>query len=261
MRVCRNYEIGFWGISANTYSWPNATVRLTPSVMRRSLKSHPWTPGSNEEGAFGARAGCRYARCKAQQAVGGVGRWFEACILADALQGGGAWYLVGCSRRPAHRLRGACERSGWSQRHPVSHQHKPPAFAVHLFHHVVCGSPSIRPARAQWPCEPGQSWPRVLRRSGADRLERQRGGLGSSSRDCTSNGGLAHCHNGSSILLEEISRTVTSYTHPEQRSGGTGPPMITIHLQALVHALRDAKVLVNGSLPKAAVVARDDIDR
>ena len=73
------------------------------------------------------------------------------------------------------------------------------------------------------------------------------------------NGSFAHGHNGGSVLIEEIAKTVVSFTHPAQRSGKTGPPTITPALQALVRAIRDAEVLVNGIVPKGAVVDRDDI--
>lgn len=75
----------------------------------------------------------------------------------------------------------------------------------------------------------------------------------------TNNGGLAHCHNGGAGLVDEVAKSVTSYSLAIQRHGKRGPPMITPAFQAMVRAMRDAEILIYGSVQLNAVVDRDDI--
>lgn len=74
------------------------------------------------------------------------------------------------------------------------------------------------------------------------------------------NGGFIHGHNGNSTLMTLLaSNSAVPPPHQRQRFGVNSPATVTAAFLALVRASRDAEVLVYGTIPKGAVVARDNI--
>ncbi len=74
------------------------------------------------------------------------------------------------------------------------------------------------------------------------------------------NGSLVHDHNGDAGLLPLLVAGLASPAPPVQgRFGKTLPLRLAHELQVLVNALRDAEVLVEGSLPSVVVTGRDDV--
>lgn len=71
------------------------------------------------------------------------------------------------------------------------------------------------------------------------------------------NGQYAHGHNGGFLALSEIAQTALGpggYTPTQHVGGGTCPLIVTSELQALVRAIRDAEILVQGNVPAGAII-------
>jgi hypothetical protein len=72
----------------------------------------------------------------------------------------------------------------------------------------------------------------------------------------------AHQHNGDQTLLAEIASgnsSVNPFTNAMQLGGRMAAPAVSAELMALIFAIRDAEILVYGSIPHAAVVNRHDV--
>ena len=73
------------------------------------------------------------------------------------------------------------------------------------------------------------------------------------------NGSFAHSHNGSGSLIAEIAQGATVFSQAQQSGGGMLAPAVSSQLRALIFAIRDAEILVEGQIPSGAVVKRHDV--
>lgn len=73
------------------------------------------------------------------------------------------------------------------------------------------------------------------------------------------NGTIAHQHNGVGTLIAEVAQGLTAYTPCHQCGGVMHAPAVSAELRALVFAIRDAEVLVNGNVLAGAVINRHSV--
>jgi hypothetical protein len=73
------------------------------------------------------------------------------------------------------------------------------------------------------------------------------------------NGSLVHNHNGDGGLMAQLALGLPVSTTSTGRFGKATPLRLSAELQVLINAVRDAELLVEGSLPPAVVTDRDDV--
>lgn len=73
------------------------------------------------------------------------------------------------------------------------------------------------------------------------------------------NGPVAHQHNGAGTLIAEVAQGLGAYTACHQCGGGMQPPAVSAEFRALVFAIRDGEVLVNGNVLAGAVINRHSV--
>lgn len=75
----------------------------------------------------------------------------------------------------------------------------------------------------------------------------------------TSNGALAHGHDGSGALIAEIANGTSPLSHAHQCGGAMLAPAVSQQLRALIFAIRDAEVLLGSNVLAGAVVNRHSV--
>lgn len=73
------------------------------------------------------------------------------------------------------------------------------------------------------------------------------------------NGNWVHAHNADVDLLQDLARGQPPLATPAGRFGRPQNLHLPTELQALVNAMRDAEILVEGGVPSAAITDRDPV--